>query len=176
MKFRIFIFLFALFSIMTFRIAKAQDQGSVTISNEIFNVPGPGKKLKKENPGQTSQGVERPFTLAKKSKVSLTIASNKQHPTLNVYVLDADNYAKYQDSGSLTNLNSIDSLTKAKTLGFQSDEELAPGKYVLIIRWAERGLFMSAPAVGIKLVAQEIAPKIQKPSTTPTKSFWKKIF
>jgi hypothetical protein len=169
MKLKISLILFAIFSMGTFQVVKARDQGPVTLNDEIFNVPGPNKRA-------TTQGVEKPFTLEKKSKVSLTLASNKQHPTLNVYVLDADNYAKYQDSGSLINLNSINRLTKTKTLGFHSSEELTPGKYVLIIRWAETPLFVTAPAVGLKLIAQEIAPKVQKPSITPTVSFWKKIF
>lgn len=171
MKLNLSFLLLTLILISTFQIAKAQDQGPVTINDEIFNVPGPNKK-------DAIQGTEKPFTISKKSKVSLTLASNKQHPTLNVYVLDADNYSKYQSSGSLINLNSINSLTKIKTLGFQASEELAPGKYVLIIRWAESPLFATAPAVGLKLVAQEIIAKVQKPSITPTpkKSFWQKIF
>ena len=172
MKLRIIFILFALISVAPIERLKAQDQGPVTINDEIFNVP----KIFRNSDGTLGHGVDKPFTLEKKSKVSLTVASNKQHPTLNIYVLDTDNYAKYQASGSLINLNSINNLTKTKTLGFKSNEELVPGKYVLIIRWAEAPLFATAPAVGLKLIAQEIAPKVQKPSITPTVSFWKKIF
>jgi hypothetical protein len=163
-----------IFLIITPRFAKAQDQAlssPATITDEIFRVP----HVVRHADGTTSQGVEKPFTLAQKSNVSLAIASKKSRPSLNVYLLDEDNYSKYQTSGSLTNLTTIGDFSKTRTLGFEATTVLTPGKYVLLIQWAEDGLFVTSPAVGLRLIAQGIILKIQKPIATPTPTFWKRI-
>jgi hypothetical protein len=169
-KFKTALFLLSLSVLVILQISYSKVQAeTVVLFKEAFNVPGPGK----HNLGEAGQGIERPFTLNHKSTVTLAVATNKQKPSLNVYLLDADNYSKYQSSGSLTNLDVISPFTKLDTLAFETTGDLAPGKYVLIIQWAHIGLFYTAPAVGLKLIAKEH----EEPIPTPTpKGFWSGLF
>ncbi len=171
MKIKLTLIVLVLISMMSAQVTKSEAQTQVkpvTIFDEIFKVPGPGHpKNKPQN------GLERPFTIAKNSTVSLTIVSSNKKPALNVYLLDEDNYSKYKNSGSLMNLTSVEGFSKMNTLGYEKSGDLTAGKYVLLMRWAEVGLFVKQPAVGLKLIAQEIT-SIQTPTITPVKKPKKK--
>jgi|GEM_PF-5929527 len=170
---RILLFLFlALYVTMPDRAVLAQAQTPVTLNNETFKVPRPGKASDQNQ----RNGVEKLFTLYNKTNVTLSITSDQPKPLLNVFVMGEADFAKYQVAGDLKNLAFIRALGRSKTLGFTADAILEPGKYALLIQWARRGFFLAEPTVGLKLIAQDNGPRPLEPTPVPTYSFWQRLF
>lgn len=103
---------------------------------------------------ESQQPLEKAFDLSRTSNVKVQLLVNGTY-TVNVVVLDNDNYGKYETSGSLTNLLEISALSKEDTLGYSAQANLNPGKYVFLISFYKKSILIPSKAkIGFRLIKQ----------------------
>jgi hypothetical protein len=154
MKWKTSLFLFSLSLLMLGSMSSLKAQALAVVLQKQFYVPGSNQ----QQVGQAGSGVNMSFTLTQTSNVFLNLTSNTPSATINVTVLNPDDYALYKATGSLAKTKPIADLSKTGTGSYNSQGVLKTGTYGVVIQSIQSEMYETQPNVILEVDAIKYVP------------------